>query len=235
MKNRFGVLIDLIFPPYANCLACGTRRIAAKEPPLCTDCADKLLAGRMPQNICLTCGHILTGPGCSYCHKGVTKKIGWMRAAYAYHDTASSLVRRLKYSGVDKAGEILAAEMVQAFHKGHPPPVTLVTSVPIDKKHLFERGGDHAKVIALCVSEALGLPYETLLLAHAKRKRQTGLPRAERLKNKKGVYEAVHPIEGQHVLLIDDVLTTGSTAAACADVLLKAGAASVSVLCAAFS
>jgi len=235
MMNILHGFTRLLFPPYANCLVCGARRIKAAEPPLCASCAMKLTAAKMPQNICERCGHLITKPGCSFCDKGVARKITWMRAAYVYQDTAAGLVWRLKYSGIDKAGHILAEEMAHVFLSGHPPPVRLVTSVPIDRKRLYERGGDHARVLALAVAQVLDLPYEPLLTTHAKQKRQTGLKRAERLKNKKGAYTATRPIERLGVLLIDDVLTTGATAAACADVLLKAGAASVSMLCVAFS
>ena len=80
------------------------------------------------------------------------------------------------------------------------------------------------------LAEALDLPLETKTLGPARRKdRQAGLPFEQRLANVAGAFRVQDPdlIEGRRVLLVDDVITTGATAAACAQALLSAGAESV--------
>lgn len=84
--------------------------------------------------------------------------------------------------------------------------------------------------LGVVLAEALDLPLETKALGPARRKdRQAGLPFEQRLANVAGAFRVQDPdlIEGRRVLLVDDVITTGATAAACAQALLSAGAESV--------
>lgn len=230
------VLLDLLFPPNANCLACGEHRIGADSPPLCGGCQDALTLLRLPQNICIRCGHILKGLGCPFCETKVTRHIAWMRAAYAYHGPARSLIVLFKHSSVDAAGDLLVPAMAESFLTDPPEyPIDLCTFVPMPKKRLKFQGADHAAILCDAVSRALSLAAEPLLAATPSKHRQAELSRQERLKNRKGVYTALRDVQGLHILLIDDVLTTGATAAECARILLKGGAASVSLLAAAFA
>ena len=92
------------------------------------------------------------------------------------------------------------------------------------------RGYNVPERMAQPLAEALDLPLETKALGPARRKnRQAGLPFEQRLANVAGAFRVQDPdlIEGRRVLLVDDVITTGATAAACAQALLSAGAESV--------
>ena len=92
------------------------------------------------------------------------------------------------------------------------------------------RGYNVPERMAQPLAEALDLPLETKTLGPARRKdRQAGLPFEQRLANVAGAFRVQDPdlIEGRRVLLVDDVITTGATAAACTQALLAAGAESV--------
>lgn len=92
------------------------------------------------------------------------------------------------------------------------------------------RGYNVPERIAQPLAEALGLPLEANALCRArKKKRQAGLPFEQRLANVAGAFCVPDPerVEGRRVLLVDDVITTGATAAACAQALLSAGVESV--------
>ncbi len=95
------------------------------------------------------------------------------------------------------------------------------------------RGYNVPECMARPLAQALGLPLEPKLLVRTRKKqRQAGLAFEQRLANVAGAFRAADPdlVEGRRVLLVDDVITTGATAAACAQALLDAGADSVFAL-----
>jgi ComF family protein len=108
-----------------------------------------------------------------------------------------------------------------------------VTHVPIAPARWRERGFDQSELLARRTAEWLGLPFESLLERCKETSPQTGLPGHQRRRNLQGVFglrSGREGIEGARVLLVDDVLTTGSTASACARALRKAGAEAVCVV-----
>lgn len=107
-----------------------------------------------------------------------------------------------------------------------------VVPVPLHFSRLFTRGFNQAAVIARSVARAHGLAYAPRALVRVKRTpAQAALSRSERAKNLEGAFQARNPpaLRGKAVLLVDDVFTTGATAAACARTLRDAGAADVRV------
>jgi predicted amidophosphoribosyltransferase len=109
------------------------------------------------------------------------------------------------------------------------PPDTVVTSVPMTKKHLNARGIDHGRLLAEAFAQRRNLPCQPLLIRTRETATQQGLNAAQRRKNLHGAFAAAARISTP-VLLIDDVYTTGSTTETCADALRAAGAPDVFVL-----
>jgi ComF family protein len=111
---------------------------------------------------------------------------------------------------------------------------TQIIPVPLHGEREQERGFNQATLIAGALSKATALPLNTVSLVRVKnvRKHRAGMDVKGRRDTVAGAFRVVHPavVAGERVLLIDDVFTTGATASACADVLLKAGAAEVFVL-----
>jgi len=102
-------------------------------------------------------------------------------------------------------------------------------SVPLSRWKLFKRGYDQAGIIADRVAEALMCPRLKDALRCVRSHSLIGLSKVERAKQVRGVFEASSSASGRRVLLVDDVMTTGATAAECSRALLSAGAARVDV------
>ena len=103
--------------------------------------------------------------------------------------------------------------------------------VPVSLDRMRERGFDHTWLLAGPVAAALGVPREPALLRRGGRPAQVGLPLEDREDNVAGVFSAKGDAqEDAHVLLIDDVVTTGATCAEAIRVLRDGGAASVDVV-----
>ena len=110
---------------------------------------------------------------------------------------------------------------------------SLIVPVPLHPKRLRERGFNQALILAREVSKRFSLPLEFLALErHKLTEPQVNLSKEQRLENVRGAF-AVRKnkrIEGQRVILVDDVYTTGSTIKECAGTLMRSGAADVAVL-----
>ena len=143
-------------------------------------------------------------------------------------------MHRLKFSGWRGVGEALAAALAALG----PPPADAVTWVPLAPRRRAERGFDQARVLARALARRLALPAPAYLRRTKATGPQARRSRAERLE---AMVDAFRPVPRRgvpaRVLLVDDVLTTGATAAACAGALRDAGARSVFLLtaCRSFS
>lgn len=108
--------------------------------------------------------------------------------------------------------------------------VDMVVPVPLHSSKLASRGYNQSAYIASGVAEATGINMVEALAAVRRHSTQTHRSAADRHANVAGVFVAKPGVKGRHVLLVDDVITTGSTVIACCDALQVAGAASVRVL-----
>jgi len=120
--------------------------------------------------------------------------------------------------------------MMDTVQKMDLPKDTIVTWVTMPDKRRRKRGIDHGRVLAQCVAQRMNVPCLKLLIRREEsRHTQEGLSREQRLRNLEGVFDAI-PLNGENVLLVDDVHTTGATALFCTRALLSRGARSVWVL-----
>lgn len=105
----------------------------------------------------------------------------------------------------------------------------LVIPLPLAPKRLAERGFNQSALLGEQVSKTLGIRFEARgMLRVRETPPQTGLNREARLKNLRGAFDCVHRLDGKHVAVVDDVMTTGATLSEAAKALKKAGAAHVS-------
>jgi predicted amidophosphoribosyltransferase len=148
------------------------------------------------------------------------------RSAYAYAGPASRLLRAWKERGLRQFGG-LAGELVAACLE--PVGADIVTSIPADPVRQLERGRHPAEALARELSARWDLEYAPLLERGRVVQRQAALAYAGRRANVQGAFQAERRVPA-HILLVDDIYTTGSTASAAASALRRAGAQRVNVV-----
>jgi ComF family protein len=211
------VLLDLLFP--RRCVVC-----AVPGATLCPRCTISLPRLRAP--LCVRCGAPVAWPvaRCREC-SGRRLAFASARAAVEYDAAVRRLVSAWKEHGLRGVAQ-LAASVVEEVVPA--PSVQLITFVPPDGDRSLRRGHHPPERLARELGRRWGLPVEALLGRTRPVAPQRGLARAERRRNVRGAFSA-QPSAGR-ILLVDDVYTTGSTVAAAASTLRKAGGTRVDVV-----
>lgn len=224
--------VDLLIPP--ACVLCH-RGLDPGRPPLCLLCEGRL--PRLPPPRCARCGAPAAGgtAACPECE-------GWPEdgppcaAPYAMREGAAKLVRSLKYDGWEALAGPMGRAMVPAARRlkaGSDAPPALVP-VPLSPARLRERGFNQAELLAVSLGAAGGFRVARLLERRRAGRRQARLGRRGRAANVWELFgvtaEAVVARVPAAVLLVDDVVTTGATAVACARALREAGTRPVGVV-----
>ena len=226
-------LVDFFLP--AACLGCGDHLPLGHASELvCARCLTRLSEPAWPR--CDRCGFplgsgVVPGPGCLECGDWGTELVG-ARSAVVLRPPAEELVHGLKYGGWAALAGLMGRRMVR---HALPPSMAagpyLVVPVPTTRRRRRTRGYNQAHLLAAVVSEAVGRPLLQALERPHGCPTQVGLHPAQRRANVKNAFvvkeDAVAGLSGARVLLVDDVLTTGSTAAAAAGALVRAGVAEV--------
>jgi len=163
-----------------------------------------------------------------------TIDVACMLNFYSYSDVKSMLYR-LKYEGRKDIGfqlGLMAGRKAKSsnFFKD----IDLIIPIPLHRSKLLKRGYNQSLFIANGVSERLDVPVRDDVVVKTKSTRsQTKMNRVERVKNVRSSFNLMDKegIQGRHILIVDDVLTTGATLEACANHLLEARGVKISVLC----
>lgn len=224
-------LVDVLMPP--ACMACGAEVLS----PLgwCPACFAALPG--LPEARCRRCAEPLPDPW-----RAEAECLGCVRSPPAFDRTAAPF----RYAGpardvvlAFKAGrEAYARPMAAAMARAAGPilaPDALLVPVPLNRWRLFERGFNQALLLARELARSSGAPLLPGALARTRATRRTrGLGRLQRQREMAGAF-AVPPgqqprLAGARVVLVDDVMTSGATAGACAQALKRSGAAGVDVL-----
>jgi ComF family protein len=125
-------------------------------------------------------------------------------------------------------GELLAESLAVAVREAAVEPVDLVVPVPLHRQRLGERGYNQALEIARPVAKQLRLPLQPGICKRVRATaEQAGLRAAERRRNLRSAFAAAPSVRGARVAIVDDVITTGSTVAAVAQSLRRAGASEI--------
>lgn len=151
-----------------------------------------------------------------------------MRAAVAYGSVARTVALRLKYARRTAYAETAARLMLRHM----PAEADLLVPVPLHRRRLWARGYNQAALIADRLSDLCGVPVDrTTLQRHRATAPLRGHSRSARALAVRAAFEVRgDDVQGRHVVLVDDVYTSGATTDACTAVLRRAGAASVTVL-----
>lgn len=237
-KDWVAAGIDLLFPAF--CPLCQVRLDEQRRDPLCGSCWDRLERLRPPY--CRTCGRPLPsfdpgrppeGSRCEPCRRR-PPPFAYARAATLYGERVREAVHALKFGGKTALARPLGDLMAEAAPAMlRVEAVDCLVPVPLHPGREVERGFNQSALLARRLSRRWGVPLEPRAL---RRRRstlpQTDLDAASRRANVRGAFAVARPaaVGGRHVLLIDDVYTTGATTAECAGALLGAGAKVVGVL-----
>lgn len=215
------MLLDRLLAQIAphECLSCSTE-----GKLLCSDC--RLLLKSVPP-ACYRCRKLSdTSKTCASCRSH--SDLFAVHAATIYEGLAKELVWQLKFQGAQAAAEEMA-DMLSHFVPNHPDFV--IIPAPTATSRARQRGYDQAEVMAQALARKTGVQYLPALRRSGQH-HQVGSKRSERIRQLQSAYRVVRPADvvGKHVLLVDDVLTTGATLEAAAKVLKAAGAKRVTGL-----
>lgn len=216
-------LIHLIFPN--TCLVCGENLVQG-EDIICLSCLYKI-----PK----TNNHL-------HPDNEIAKRF-WGKvpientvAFYTFQKSSSiqKLLHELKYRGRQDVGEMLGRQIgITLQNSSDFQSIDLIIPVPLHKKRFKKRGYNQSVCFAQGLSEILHKPVnETYLIRAIENPTQTKKGVYERWENTQGIFELTDhtKLQDKHILLVDDVMTTGSTLEACAQTLLQSDGAKVSIL-----
>lgn len=234
-RALLGDVAGLWLPPV--CPACEAAEVSAEG--LCDDCNVRLLS-LVSSRYCPRCGATvgpnipLSPDGCSRCPTPLGR---WGRVVRLgpYAHPLRAVIRDLKYRRGSASGGMprrLGTMLAQAVVT-HCPDAEFDVAVPIPAhwRRRMARGHDHAAALADGVARELDVMVGKELIRVRNTPPQVHLPRSRRIQNVRGAFEAASPaaVAGTHVLLVDDVTTTGATANEAARTLLRAGASRVTL------
>ncbi len=199
-------LMKLLFPP--KCPLCG-RLLARGERNICAPCREREICPKSKRKL-----HFLD----SY------------SAVWYYNGYVRRSILRLKFYRARHLAQPLGAILAEHIRKNYPEGIDLITWVPISPLRRLGRGYDQMELVARAAGAELGTPPVRLLKKIRHNRRQSGIQSYQlRRSNVLGAYQIAAPakVPGKRILLLDDVITTGSTVSECAKVLRQGGAREV--------
>jgi ComF family protein len=227
LKELYKSLKHLIYPHY--CLHCKSVFL------------DK------DQLLCSTCTHELPLTKFEIIKDNTIEKLFWGRIkiehafAYGYFTKGGIfqyLIHELKYKGNIDAGILLGRLIGKCIKKSsYYKHIDILVPLPLHPLKLAKRGFNQAEIIAVGIAEETGLPIiKNIALRGKNTSTQTAKSRIERFENMRNVFyiKNIVAFENKHVLLIDDIITTGATLEACAATILEAENVKVYIAAAAY-
>lgn len=215
-------------------------------PRLCYACGNHLL--RNEYLICTECYVVIPRTNYHSIQDNPVAQLFWGRcliekaAAFSYYNKGSrirNLIHNLKYKGISEIGYELGRIYGQSLKSsGFICDIDLVIPVPLHPAKKRIRGFNQSETISRGIADIAMLPVDVSSLARIMvSSTQTKRSRYDRWTNVEGIFQVIDPqnITGKHVLLVDDVITTGSTIESCTNELLKVKGVKVSVVALAFA
>lgn len=230
-------IVSLVYP--AECRVCGGPAGSLRDGVACPACWAEFDAARDGEATCLRCGVVLPGrferyadqsPGCGRCGdlafdlaRACGPYEGALRHCVLELKTKPHFPARLRRMAVDTCDEILRSMRIDS-----------IIPVPLHIERLADRRFNQAEVIARAIAEETAVPLDLSSTVRTKRtqRHRSGMSPIERSKSLRGAFHvrAGRLVRDRSILVVDDVMTTGSTVHEAALALRKAGATSVSVL-----
>ncbi len=215
-------------------------------PRICYGCGNHLL--RNENVICTEC--LVLIPRTNY-HKQAenpVEQLFWGRcqiqsaAAFSYYNKGSrirNLIHNMKYKGIKEIGTALGRIYGSSLGNSEfTHPIDIIVPVPLHTSKKRSRGFNQSEQIACGISEVTGLKVNSSAVVRSvASSTQTKRSRYDRWVNVEGIFEVTDPgsLAGRHILLVDDVITTGSTIESCVNAILKVEGVRVSVAALAYA
>ncbi len=223
----FSDVADFLFPRY--CAVCGTR-LTRTETEVCVSCLSGLPKTR---------AHLM--------EENPIEQLFWTfmpvgrATSHFFYESAEAhrVIHQLKYFNNPRVGEVLARVMATGLQEdGFFEGMDMIVPVPLHWRRMRTRGYNQCDYIAKGISSVTGLPVaKDVVRRVVNNKTQTRLGTGERRDNVEDIFrlDDADAVRGKHVLLVDDVITTGSTAVSCGATLARAGGVTVSVVSLAYA
>lgn len=215
-------IIDFVFPRY--CPICNGRM------------------GKDEQYICFDCLSSLPRTNAHRFKENPIEKLYWAQlpieraTSFFFYDTQESrqTIYYMKYFNDPKVGEIIAKVMAEELKEvGFFDGIDMIIPVPLHQKRERDRGYNQCDFISEGISEVTGLPIRKDIVRRiVDNTSQTHILSSERKENVEDIFKLIQPepIKNKHLLLVDDVITTGSTTISCGKELAKAEGVRISVI-----
>ena len=238
VKVASSSLFSILFP--SDCRICHSPLTNIASLPVCEPCLARIVP--LDGVLCQICGEKLfhsiadseNARLCGICRR--VKPHFHRAAAYgAYEGALRDLIHLFKYNGIRPAGKMLGGLLNQAVVAMALPDSLIVVPVPLWSGKRTARGFNQAEAIArtfMDFQSSSSIQLDTSILVRTRETAsQTGLTRHQRRANVRGAFAVLKPemVKGRSILIVDDVMTTGTTAGECARVLRRSGAKEVFV------
>ncbi|HIJ81026.1 MAG TPA: ComF family protein [Desulfuromonadales bacterium] len=233
MKPFLRAILDFLSPPL--CHVCRAFIPDAGELHICPACREQLTPVITP--LCSVCGIPFDGSGQDHvCGACLTDRPHFdsARAPLLYEGSVRNLIHSFKYDRRTHLRRPLALLIIE--HLGtflNAGRFDMIIPVPLHRSRLRSRGFNQAILLGSLLAERLSLPMPVNLLDRIRKtEQQVDLTAAQRRQNVKGAFAVIVPerVREKRIILLDDVMTTGSTVDECALELKKSGSVGVSVV-----
>ncbi len=211
-------VLEFLFPTPTICVLCGA---IIDEIGYCASCAERFGSKRLQHGQCDRCGTFgVRGDVCDVC-RGWPQYLCRVRSLWPYQDDVREAVAYYKYRNEPWRAPVYGDLLLSLL----PEEAELIVPVPLHSSRLEERGFNQSLLLAERLAKRSGIPVCDALRRVRNTPHQVGLSRTARQENLNEAFAVRHKqkIAGKTVVIIDDVMTTGSTIEHCARELHKAG------------
>jgi ComF family protein len=240
LRSPVDIVFSTVYP--TSCFLCGTPLPHLSHAPICDVCWAEISATGTAMPGCARCGDLLEpASGRTHCRACSLAEPAFSKAVFygLYRGRMREAIHALKYERLTPAARMLGGMLAEAIAQlhGEAPAQMLVVPVPLHRRRAATRGFNQTRLLARHAIAALRRTHPDWKLALAPRtlvrtrntESQAGLTPRQRRINLRRAFRVTAPqaVNGKHVLIVDDILTTGATARAASAALIRAGAESV--------
>lgn len=226
-RNIIADMSDLIFPGSQPCYFCGLEITGQGKGGVCPACKERIFA--LPEELgqCAICGMFTRRDICPNCLDWDDAALQGVVSVAPYQGFYRELIQSLKNQGRKETAKLLGRLMAEKVAGSEIKfRVQMIIPVPLHPYREMERGFNQSRWLAREVAALLGIPlYDNLLVRVRHETSQSVLGRRDRRQNIAGIFQCEdhRAIKGKGILLVDDIITTGSTLRSCAAALRESG------------